>query len=120
MAGFTDKQKRLIVERDGVCVPHGGLCGTPEEYLVCHHRANRGHGGFKAANHVANGLAVCGAWNSDAEAFEPLMRQAYDNGWKLRRYEVPSDSPVYYPHIGDWFELDDDGFKYLSEGRDAA
>ena len=60
--GFTDAQKKAIFARDGyACVPHQVDSLECSGDVVAHHRVNRGLGGSKAANRVANGLAVCSA-----------------------------------------------------------
>lgn len=106
--GFTKAQKILIAARDLGCVIHGGG-GDCVGDLVHHHRKNRGHGGVKSRNRVANGLLVCSRWNDLVEAMPDLAEQARKNGWKLRSdYEIES-RPVYIPRLGRFVYLDDDG-----------
>lgn len=107
MGGFTQSQKKKIMERDGyLCVPHAGTCGGG---LVVHHRANRGMGGRKSADTLSNGLTVCSDWNARVEADSALAEQARGYGWKIPTSWPPEHASIYYPVLGRNFYLDDDG-----------
>ena len=112
MNGFNRAQKVAIAARDLGCVVHGagGECVGP---LVHHHRKNRGHGGVKSRNRVANGLLVCGQWNSDVESLPDVAAQARRNGWKLRSDHEIDTLPVWIPKLGRFVYLDDAG-NYLA------
>lgn len=112
MNGFNRAQKVAIAARDLGCVVHGagGECVGD---LVHHHRKGRGAGGVKSRNRVANGLLVCGQWNSDVESLPDVAAQARRNGWKLRTDFEIDTLPVWIPKLGRFVYLDDDGH-YLS------
>jgi hypothetical protein len=107
MAGFTEKQKRLIIDRDSMCLPCGGRCGTPEEQLTVHHRMNRGHGGSKLANTIPNGLACCWQANGRMESDADFAELARGYGWKVARNgrARPEDVPVWVPWLSAWVLL---------------
>jgi hypothetical protein len=102
--GFTNADKLIILERDGMCVPHAGSCGGD---LVIHHRAGRGMGGSRKANTLANGLTVCNQWNVAAESDADLAERARVNGWKVARNgrARPEDVPVWVPWLSSWVLL---------------
>lgn len=108
MNGFTKAQKIAISARDLGCVIHGGG-GECSGDLVHHHRKGRGAGGVKSRNRVANGLLVCGVWNSDVESIPHVASVARRNGWKLRTDHEIDTLPVYIPKLGRMVYLDDDG-----------
>lgn len=110
MNGFTRAQKLTITARDLDCVPHGGRCGGE---LTHHHRKNRGNGGVKSRDRVANGLLVCSAWNSAAESDADLAADARHHGWKLRADHEIETLSVYIPRLHAWVYLDDAG-NYLT------
>jgi hypothetical protein len=108
MNGFSKAQKIAISARDLGCVIHGagGECVGD---LVHHHRKGRGHGGVKSRNRVANGLLVCGTWNTDVESDPGLAEDARTNGWKLRTDHEIESRPVYIPKLARFVYLDDAG-----------
>lgn len=99
MPSFTKDQRNVIVARDGYqCVPCNvlfGYCNSPVSHLVVHHRANRGMGGSKEANTIANGITCCSAQNTAFEASAEAASLARAHGWKLARNGLakPSDVP---------------------------
>lgn len=113
MNGFTRAQKIAISARDLGCVIHGagGPCVGD---LLHHHRKGRGHGGVKSRNRVANGLLVCGTWNTAVEADPDLAQQARYNGWKLRTDHEIDTLRVWIPKLYRFVLLDDAG-NYLDQ-----
>lgn len=110
--GFTRAQKITIAARDLGCVVHGAGGDCVGE-LTYHHRKNRGHGGAKSRNRVANGLMVCSRFNTLVEAMPDVAAQARKNGWKLRTDFEIETLPVFIPRLGRFVYLDDDG-NYLA------
>jgi phage terminase large subunit GpA-like protein len=96
------QQFQRFIDRDGHC-PH---CGTTDDTLVPQHRANRGHGGFKAGNQPANVIVLCAAANTLIESDAEWAQNARDYGWKLRRHEDPELAPFYDVAAGAWFNID--------------
>ena len=121
MNGFTRAQKALIAARDLDCVIHHGnipMLGTCEGDLTHHHRKNRGHGGVKSRNRVANGLLICTSANSRLTHDTEFMRYAYAMGWLLRSdHQIDSD-PVFIPRLGQMVYFNDAG-DYLTERKAA-
>lgn len=115
MNGFSKAQKIVISARDLGCVIHGagGACVGD---LLHHHRKGRGHGGVKSRNRVANGLLVCGTWNTDVEADPMLAAAARINGWKLRTDHEIETVPVFIPKLDRFVLLDDSG-NYLDQNH---
>ena len=108
MNGFTKAQNIAISARDLGCVVHGagGDCSGD---LVHHHRKGRGHGGVKSRNRVANGLLVCGLWNTAVESGPSIATEARRHGWKLRTDHEIDTLPVFIPKLGRLVYLDDAG-----------
>lgn len=94
--GFTPEQKAIALFRDWYkCA----MCGAPAREV--NHRANRGHGGFRAANVLSNACAICWLCNglledrgSDSTEFGRL---AVDRGVKLSRYDDPRTVEYFHP-----------------------
>lgn len=56
--------------------------------LVPHHRANRGSGGYKAANTPQNVLSLCGVCNGVIEADHRWAEEARFRGIKISKYDT--------------------------------
>ncbi|WP_328736594.1 HNH endonuclease [Streptomyces bobili] len=103
--GPTDVMKAIVYERDGgICV----RCTTRHD-LTIHHRVNRGMGGAREPwiNQAHNLLTACTKCNS---WFEDNPRESYENGWKVRRPQLPGEVAVIYPD-GRLYLLTPDGVR---------
>ena len=85
------KEFARYLERDRHCLH----CGSTGDDLVPQHRANRGHGGYKAGNAPSNIIVLCSLYNGLIESNAILAAEARENGWKLQRHEDPGQVPVY-------------------------
>jgi hypothetical protein len=76
--------------------------------LVPHHRANRGAGGYKAANTPENILSLCSLCNSVIEADHRWAEEARLRGIKISKFDThkASEIPVFSP-ISSWIYLDE-------------
>jgi hypothetical protein len=99
----TPKQFQRFRDRDVRC----WHCGSDGDDLIPHHRANRGHGGFKAGDRPSNCLVFCSISNGLLESDPVLAETARRFGWKLSRYDDPCKVPVWDVWSGSWFLLDD-------------
>lgn len=97
------KEFEKFLRRDGGCL-HCGFV----DVAVPHHRANRGAGGFKGGNKSSNLLTMCSRINGLMESDPGYAELARVYGWKISRYDNPSEIPVWYPLEGRWFLLDDE------------
>jgi hypothetical protein len=105
---MTPKEfKKLVIRDQGRCLH----CGLEDETLTVQHRSNRGHGGYKAGNDPANYLLLCSAFNGLIESDAKAAGMARRYGWKLSRYDNPSEKPVYDMVAGAWFILNSDWTK---------
>lgn len=109
--GFTTEQVRTIMFRDGhKCA----MCGRRAE--VANHRANRGAGGFKAANTMANGCALCHQCNGRIESDADYAAEARRRGVKISKHDDPRTvrylSPLYNVPV---YLLDDGGLTFALE-----
>lgn len=84
-------QFQRFIDRDQHC-PH---CGTTDDTLVPQHRANRGHGGYKAGNQPANIIVLCSRMNGLIESDPEAAEVARLHGWKIGRYQDPLTTPVH-------------------------
>lgn len=100
---MTPKQFQKLVDRDVSCLH----CGETER-ISPNHRANRGMGGSKLLDRPANLIVLCSEMNSMIESnwFHALLAKQY--GWKLERWQVPEDEPVFDSRLWQWFKLDNE------------
>ena len=107
-AGFTPEQVQAIMVRDG------GMCamGCGRRADTGNHRANRGAGGYRAANRLANGCAICSDCNFRIEYDAIAARKARELGVKISRHDDPELVPFYSPLFGMWAHLHDDGMTF--------
>jgi hypothetical protein len=75
--------------------------------LVPHHRANRGSGGFHAANTPENILSLCSICNGQIEADHRWANEARRRGIKISKYDTALAGviPVLSPKDS-WIVLD--------------
>lgn len=103
--GPTDVVKAIVYDRDGgACVRCGG-----RQDLTIHHRVNRGMGGAREpwinqAHNLLTACTTCNGW------FEDNPRESYENGWKVRRPQLPGEVEVRYPD-GSLYVLTPDGVR---------
>ena len=110
---MTPKRFRRFLDRDNGCVH----CGEYDA-VSPHHRANRGMGGSKERDVASNVIVVCSSLNSAMESDEKTADMARSYGWKLRPWQDPAHTPVYYATLGSWFLLDNEYNK--TQGGDSA
>jgi hypothetical protein len=109
--GFTPQQTSTILFRDG---DKCAMCGRRAR--TANHRANRGAGGFRAANVLSNGCALCHECNGLIESDGPLADRARDRGVKISKWSDPRAVPFLSPLWGCLVLLDDDGGFELYDG----
>jgi len=110
----SERIKGLIRRRDeGIC----WHCGTDVDTTI-HHRRNRGMGGDKTRSKMAdvpsNLLTICQHYNFLMESDINAIREARDNGWKLRKGELSLYTSV-KRYDGTWWLLTDHGDKFQLE-----
>jgi len=94
--------KRIWKRDNGQC----WHCGTDDDTVVPHHRANRGHGGSKVADRPSNVVLMCSMHNGLMESDVNVFREAKEFGWKISRHSIPWNEPV-MNWEGRWFLLGD-------------
>lgn len=106
--GFSSADRQAVLFREGWVCAMG--CGNRAN--VVNHRANRGAGGHRASNRLANACALCHACNDRIESDAVAARKARELGVKLSRYDDPEQVPFYSPMFGEWVHLHDDGLTF--------
>lgn len=104
MAALTKAQFAKYLSRDRHC----WHCGSTDDTLVPHHRANRGMGGSKLRHRPANIIVMCAAINSAMESDASVALAADKYGWKIASWEDPTKRPIFDRTKQLWFYLDDD------------
>jgi len=102
--GFAPQQVALVLDRDGHRCP---ICYHRAQ--TANHRANRGHGGHRASNRLANACAICHECNDAIERDGDAAELARDRGVKISRYDDPTDVDYWHPIYLMPVRLDDDG-----------
>ena len=106
---------RKLRQRDRECLH----CGEDrQEYLVPHHRRNRGHGGSKLLDRLDNLLLICAYYNGVMESNPVVAENARMFGHKLSSWQ-DFDAPVFDECAGEWYQLDIKGGKTLVDAPDA-
>lgn len=98
------KEFAKLVERDGGCLH----CGETER-ISPNHRINRGMGGSKLLDKPSNLVVLCSEMNHLIESSGLHRDLALHYGWKLERWQVPEESPVFDSRAWAWFLLDNAG-----------
>lgn len=98
---MTKKEFERYLARDQHCLH----CGTTEA-LAPNHRANRGHGGSKKSEVASNVVILCSIFNGLIESDAKAAGMAKRYGWKLSRYDNPTEKPVYDAIVGQWYLFD--------------
>jgi hypothetical protein len=106
---ITQKQARLLRERDPYCVH----CGVDTD-LVWHHRKNRQAGGSKLLDRLDNIIMVCSLYNGLMESDADVANQAREYGHKLRSWDDFS-TPLLDTITGTWYLVDEKGNKGETE-----
>lgn len=91
--------------RDG---HHCAWCGQDNETLVPHHRANRGMGGNKTADTIANLVWLCADTNGLLESDANYAAMAHNRGIKLKSWQNPATTPINH-YVHGWVLLTVDG-----------
>jgi len=99
---MNGKQFGKYITRDGGCIH----CGETDA-IAPHHRANRGMGGSKARDVPSNIIVICSTMNTAMESDAAIAAMAREYGWKLRSYDDPGKTPVFYQTLGLWVVLND-------------
>lgn len=102
--GFTAEQVRIVLERDAHTCP---ICYHRAE--TANHRANRGHGGHRASNRLANACAICHRCNDAIERDPDAAELARSRGVKISRYDDPTAVDYLHPLYRMPVRLDDSG-----------
>jgi hypothetical protein len=76
---------------------------------VVNHRANRGAGGHRGSNRLANACALCWGCNDRIESDAIAARKARELGVKISRDADPEQVPFYSQMFATWVHLHDDG-----------
>lgn len=97
------KQFARLVDRDTSCLH----CGETER-ISPNHRANRGMGGSKLLDRPANLMVLCSEMNSLIESNDFMSTLAKHYGWKLERWQVPEETPIFDTRLWKWFLLDNE------------
>lgn len=83
-------------------------CLGREETYVPNHRASRGMGGSKLLDRPSNVMVMCSGLNILIEQNADLAAQAKQFGWKLERWQVPEEVPIFDRATGEWWLLDNE------------
>jgi hypothetical protein len=108
--GFTPDQKRAVLLRDGHRCP---VCGLAADEV--NHRANRGAGGYKAGNTLANACAICRTCNGLIESNADTANTARHLGVKISRDDDPTRVPLWSPFFHQWVQITDTGLYLLGD-----
>lgn len=98
------EQKQIILFRDGNKCP---ICGKVAREV--NHRANRGSGGFRAANTLANACAICWECNGLIESDADYAEKARERGVKISKHDDPREVEYFHPLLSMRVLLQDDG-----------
>ena len=97
--------KALDVRDGRVCAWHGVSCGV--DTLVPQHRANRGMGGRKSGQSIANLVWLCSEANGLIESASGWAVAARLRGIKVSTHDNPACVSVFHAVHGRVFLLDD-------------
>lgn len=98
---MNQKTWAKFLERDGGCLH----CGETEA-VSPQHRGNRGMGGSKVLDRPSNVIVLCSEMNWLIESDVLYAGEARAKGWKISKWAVPEDVPVWDNQTRSWFFLD--------------
>lgn len=98
------QRAKLLNARDG---HRCAWTGQDTETLVPHHRVNRGMGGSKQADNIANLVWLDAGLNGLIESDAHHAREALARGIKLRSWQDPTTTPIVHAVHGVVLLLDD-------------
>lgn len=112
MTGYTPEQRAALISRDGgkCALEHLGACDGP---LTAQHRKNRGMGGRRSLNTLANGAVLCWSHNTLAETDAAIAAEARRRGVKLADTDEPAEVPQWSPFWGQMTQPLDDQLQLL-------
>lgn len=110
---MNKKLFQKFIDRDTGCVH----CGTTDDTLIPHHRANRGMGGNKSLDKPSNIVVLCSGANNWLESNYAFAQMGRDFGWKLTAGQEPEKTPVWI--IDGWYLLDDEFGRVRVKGLDS-
>jgi hypothetical protein len=105
MSKVTAKTRSMVYDRDGSRCPSCGFTSP----LSIQHRINRGMGGSKLRDNLANLLTMCIGCNTALEADASFRTSGLHMGWKLNSWDDEARVPVYFQYAREWRLLTDDG-----------
>ena len=114
--GFTPAQVAATLLRDG------GMCALSGQHPSCtgradtaNHRLNRGRGGSKLRNGMANACAICHHCNGLIEQDAEYATLARHLGVKLREGDTPEQIPLWSPFFRQWVRVDDNALRLTGD-----
>lgn len=90
-------------------------CVGKEDTLIPQHRANRGMGGCKELDTPSNIVVMCSEMNGRIEDNADAARNARIFGWKLKSWQIPTETPFYDIATQQWFLIDNDFNRVLAD-----
>ena len=111
VTGFTPEQVRAVVVRDEMCAMRGTNPACNGRAETANHRLNRGAGGSKLRNGLANACGICHVCNGLIESDPDLAQIARAQGVKLVEGDVPEDVALWSPFFAQWVWLTDDALE---------
>ena len=94
-----------VAPRDGRICAH---CGATDG-LSIQHRANKGMGGSKAREAMANGCILCVMFNVALEQNADDAARARRMGWKISKFDDPEKVPFWHATTQGWRMVFNDG-----------
>lgn len=95
--------REAVLARDGDSCCSCGRSGS----LELNHRINRGMGGSKLLDYIANLVTMCSGCNTALEADGSFRESGLRMGWKVQSWDDPHRVPVYFQPFREWRLLND-------------
>jgi len=105
MTAVPKRLLKAITARDG---HRCAWSGQDTDTLVPHHRANRGSGGYKAGDGIANLVWLDAHINGEIESVSEMAEIARGRGIKISKFSTPAEQPIDHAVHG-LVTLNDDG-----------
>ena len=99
---MKSKDFQKLLDRDQGCLHCGEVVA-----VAPNHRINRGMGGSKRLDVPSNLVVLCSTLNGLIESDSRWARVAREYGWKLEKWQKPSEVKVFSIILGEWVLLDD-------------